>query len=158
MTWTRPARLLLLPPLVGAALAGPVALPALADDAGHDHSTMDHSTMDHATTDTSTTDPHDHDTMQHRTLDMDYSTGATHDHGTQASTGHDHGTDASTEHQHGTAPPKDRPLGLLLGTFGGVNGAVVIGAALVRRRERSARQQKQARRSEGRAIPAEVAE
>jgi hypothetical protein len=140
MTWTR---LLVLPPLLSAALVGASGTAAEADDTGHDHSTM--------STQTGTTGPHDHDSMEHRTLDMDYSTGAEHP--------HEHGTETSTDpHEHGTAPPKDRPLGLVLGTFGGVNGAVVLGAALVRRRERSVRREKQARRSQRRAIPAEVAE
>jgi uncharacterized protein involved in copper resistance len=138
MTW---ARLLLLPPLVSAALVVPAAA-AVADDTGHDHSTMDHSTMEHGTV-------HDHDTMEHRTLDMDYGTGTTHS--------HEHATESTTGHTH-PAAPKDRPLGLVLGTFGGVNGAVVLGAAVIKRRERAARLAKQARRTQGRAIPAEVSE
>ena len=122
MTWTR---LLLLPPLLSAALVGASGTAADADDTGHDHSAM--------TMETGTTDPHDHDSMEHRTLDMDYSTGAEHT--------HEHGTETSTDtHEHGTAPPKDRPLGLVLGAFGGVNGVVVLGAALVRRRERTSPQ------------------
>ena len=147
MTW---CRLLLFPPLLSAALVAASGTASYADDTGHDHSTMD----------MGTTQTHDHDSMEHRTLDMDYSTGTKHEHGTDASTdAHEHSTDTSADpHQHGTAPPKDRPLALLLGTFGGVNGAVVLGAALVRRRERAARQEKQSRRSQRRAIPAEVAQ
>lgn len=124
----RRARLVLLTPLFAGVLTGPLAMSAAAEDSGHDH-----------------------DTMQHRTLDMDYRTGTTHS--------HEQATETSTDtHEHGTAPAKDRPLALLLGTFGGVNGAVVLGAALVRRRERAARAAKLTRRSQRRAIPAEVAQ
>ena len=59
--------------------------------------------------------------------------------------------------EHGGMPPDappDRPLPLVLGVFGGVNGAVLVGAAVVRRREGNVRRARQAARSERRAVPA----
>ena len=71
----------------------------------------------------------------------------------------EHGSEPIEDHsEHGGVPVEDadddRPLPLVLGVFGGVNGAVVIGAAVVRRRERAERQARSAARSERRAVPA----
>ena len=67
-------------------------------------------------------------------------------------------TEVQEDHsEHGGAPPEpapDRPLPLVLGVFGGVNGAVVLGAAVIRRRERTVRRARQAARTERRAVPA----
>lgn len=70
----------------------------------------------------------------------------------EAVTSPDHDDHGDT---HGVPVPEpDRPVGLVLGVFGGLNGAVVLSAALVRRRERAARLQRQAERSRRRAVPA----
>ena len=71
----------------------------------------------------------------------------------------DHSTDGGTEDhsEHGGTVPEpepDRPLPLVLGVFGGVNGAVVVGAAVIRRRERNVRRARQTARSQRRAVPA----
>ena len=65
----------------------------------------------------------------------------------------EHAQHTDAEHEAATSEP-DRPVGVVLGVFGGVNGAVMLSAAVLRRRERAARLQRLAERSRRRAVPA----
>ena len=84
---------------------------------------------------------HNHGT----TTDMTDMPGMTHEHGSGDSPWnqpHDHGT---------AAAPQDRPLALVLGTFGGGTSAVLLSAGFLRRKDRARAQARQAARAASRA-------
>ena len=83
--------------------------------------------------------------------------GTTHDHGTTADMPgmtHEHGSGDSPwmTHDHGTtAATPDRPLGPVLGAFGGASSVVLLSAGMLRRKDRARALARKAARTAGRA-------
>ena len=78
---------------------------------------------------------------------------AEHDSGKAPEPGHDSAEMPGMEHGAGdtAAAAEDRPIGPVLGTFGGGSAAVLLTAGIMRRRDRAATLAKKAARAAGRA-------